>query len=357
MEPLSEDVSRKLFYKRVFSQENMCPTELVQVSKDILKKCGGVPLAIITIASLLASNLQVKTKDLWYDLLNSIGRGLTEDRNVEDMKKILLLSYHDLPSHLKPCLLYLSIFPEDHKIIRGKLIWRWISEGFIHSEREETNLYEIGDSYFNELVNRSMIQPEGIDDEQRVEACRIHDMVLDLICSLSSEENFITILDGTKRKMHNSQSNVRRISIHKSTVDVTTTCMTQVRSLTLFTNDIVGLVPLILSFQVLRVLDLEGCTISDLRCVVNLLHLRYLGLEGTDLSELPVEIGKLQYLQTLNLRQAWGIRQLPSSIVGLKRLMCLYVHEDIKLPSGIGSPDVPRSVRRIACGSVIQRHL
>lgn len=82
MEFLSEDISRRLFYKRVFSNERGCPHELVQVSEDILKKCGGIPLAIITIASLLASNRQTKTKDQWYALLNSIGHGLTEDQNV-----------------------------------------------------------------------------------------------------------------------------------------------------------------------------------------------------------------------------------------------------------------------------------
>jgi len=110
MEPLSQDVSRRLFNKRVFSHEKGCPFELAQVSEDILHKCGGIPLAIITIASLLSSNHQIKTKEQWYALLKSIGRGLTEDRSVEEMKKILLLSYYDLPSYLKPCLLYLSVF-------------------------------------------------------------------------------------------------------------------------------------------------------------------------------------------------------------------------------------------------------
>jgi len=111
----------------------------VQASEGFLQKCGGIPLAIITIASLLASNHQLKTIDQWYVLLNSIGRGLTEDRNMEDMKKILLFSYYDLPFYLKPCLLYLSIFPEDHNIIRAKLIWSWISEGFIYSEKHEAS--------------------------------------------------------------------------------------------------------------------------------------------------------------------------------------------------------------------------
>ncbi|VAH12500.1 unnamed protein product [Triticum turgidum subsp. durum] len=77
MEPLSIDDSRRLFYKRIFPGKSGCPNDLEQVSKDILKKCGGVPLAIITIASALASGQQVKPKHEWDVLLQSIGSGLT----------------------------------------------------------------------------------------------------------------------------------------------------------------------------------------------------------------------------------------------------------------------------------------
>ncbi|KAK1669728.1 hypothetical protein QYE76_057887 [Lolium multiflorum] len=336
MKPLTGDASRRLFQKRVFSNEEWCPPEFVQVSKGILHKCGGIPLAIISIASLLASNRQIKTKDQWYALLNSIGRGLTEDHSVEEMKKILLFSYYDLPSYLKPCLLYLSIFPEDQIIMRGKLVWKWISEGFVYSEIQETSLYELGDSYFSELVNRSMIQPIGIDDEEKVKACRVHDMVLDLICSLASEENFVTILDGTERKLTNLQSKARRLSIQNSKVNMATISMTKVRSLTVFTNDIVQQLHKVSTFQVLRLLDLEHSPISDTAYVGNLLHLRYLGLKYNGLEELPMEIGKLPLLQTLHI-SGNSKKELPSSIVRLRNLMCLCVGGGMKLPFGIGN--------------------
>jgi hypothetical protein len=120
----------------------------------------------------------------------SIGRGLAEGDSLEEMQKILSFSYYDLPSNLKTCLLYLSIFPEDHEIQRDRLIWRWIAEGFVRLEKQRTSMFELGESYFNELVNRYMIQPVGIDAEGRA-ACRVHDMVLDLIRSLSDEETLL----------------------------------------------------------------------------------------------------------------------------------------------------------------------
>jgi hypothetical protein len=55
IKPLSERESRKLFYERIFGSETVCPSQLEQVCTNILKKCAGVPLAIITLASHLAS--------------------------------------------------------------------------------------------------------------------------------------------------------------------------------------------------------------------------------------------------------------------------------------------------------------
>ena len=115
---------------------------------------------------------------------------------------------------------------------------------------------------------------------------------------MSSEENFVTVLDGTKRKMPNSQSKVHILSIQNSKVDAATTRMAQVRSLTVWPNNIVNQVLDIPSFPVLRVLDLEVCHFSNIGYVGSLLHLRYLGLKDTDLEKLPMEIGKLLFLQT-----------------------------------------------------------
>ncbi|VAH11998.1 unnamed protein product [Triticum turgidum subsp. durum] len=293
MKPLTDDDSKRLFYKRIFLQGSKCPDELEQVCREILKKCGGVPLAIITIASILATNRQdqhIKPKYQWENILVSIGRGLTEGGSTKDMQRILSFSYYDLPSHLKTCLLYLSIFPEDSEIRRDRLIWMWIAEGFVQGGKQETTLFELGESYFNELANRNLIQPIYLDVEGRTGACRVHDMVLDLLCFLSSEENFVTIIDGTQQSKPISHCKIHRLSFQNSMSDLTThrvnaTNMSQVRSVILL-RTYIDLIQTISHFQVLRVLDLEGCNLGK-----NLHH--------TDLRVLPVGIGDMASLEEL----------------------------------------------------------
>ena len=53
VEPLNDADSRRLFFRRVFNSEDG-PEDFQTISQQILKKCGGVPLAIISLASTLA---------------------------------------------------------------------------------------------------------------------------------------------------------------------------------------------------------------------------------------------------------------------------------------------------------------
>lgn len=59
---LSDQQSQQLFFKRVLGDTSTLPPHLEEMSHGILKKCHGMPLAIITIASLLAGK---SNKDQW----------------------------------------------------------------------------------------------------------------------------------------------------------------------------------------------------------------------------------------------------------------------------------------------------
>lgn len=327
LDPLSHGYSEELFYATLSPKEGRCENDVTdEVIKKILLKCGGVPLAIITIASLLAS----KQRDDWPKVYNSIGFGNEVNEDADNTRKILLFSYSDLPRHLRTCLLHLSIFPEDKLIDKYMAIWMWVAEGFVHVEPGR-GLFELGERYFNQLVSRSMIQLVvktwyGGDIHFRI----VHDMVLDMICSLSKYENFVTVLE-TDEQFTSSKSNARRLAFRKRGIQQldppTTNCMVQLRSFYATDCHIAGMPPLS-SFKVLRVLSMEGCrSIKDqpyqLEHIGKQLQLRYLGLEWMPIRKLPEEIGDLPLLQTLILNGT-RIDELPrSDMIMLGQLKCL----------------------------------
>ncbi|KAL6841643.1 hypothetical protein ACP4OV_028582 [Aristida adscensionis] len=335
LHPLSYNDSMKLFYKRIFGCEHACQSELEEIAEEILSKCGGIPLAINTIASLLSG--KPRNIDVWSSVNKSIGSGV-EESSMENVRKVLSISYYSLPSHLKACLLYLSIFPEDYSILRDQLIRRWISEGFIPGEDVST-LYENGENCFNELINRSLIEPEYIDTHGRVQACRVHDMVLDLIKSLSYEENFVSAVHG--QQFTELPNKIRRMSLQGSTDSHAIQGkinLSHLKSLIVFPHA-ANMLPPLSRFHILRVLDFEGCydledrQINDLK---SLCHLRCLILKDTGIANVPKGIKNLHYLQTLDLRNT-SISKLPAGIVHLRQLVRLHIDKSVILPFGFGN--------------------
>nr|TKW22690.1 hypothetical protein SEVIR_4G244700v2 [Setaria viridis] len=334
LQPLSDDNSKELFYARIFGGEDKCPDnqrqKVSEVADKILKKCGGVPLAIITMASLLVG----KSMQEWFEVCNSIGFRDKDKEQVDDTLWILSLSYYDLPSHLKTCLLYLSLFPEDYLINKDALIWMWVAEGFVN-EKPGIGLYEIGEGYFNNLVNRSLIQPVEDEETGIIDECRIHDMILDLIRSLSREAKFAMVFDERTEDTLLGSNNARRLALHNDALLNNHTDTARARSFFAFMRHSVPGLQL-RSFKLLRVLYLEGSSyrLPFYEHIGDLLHLRYLGTSRLYGLELPKE-GAFQFLRVLYLEDTTPSASalLPSRLVMLTQLVCLRaVH--YSLPGG-----------------------
>ncbi|KAF6987429.1 hypothetical protein CFC21_005079 [Triticum aestivum] len=345
MTPLSDLHSERLFFNRIFGSEERCPDMLVEVSNTILKKCGGLPLAIISISGLLANRPCVKEE--WEKVKRSIGSDLNKSQSLEGMKNILSLSYNDLPPNLKTVMLHLSNFPEDYVIDRERLVRQWIAEGFISEERGRS-YQEVAESYFYELINKSLVQPVDIRCDGKVRACRVHDMMLELIISKSIEENFITVVNGSQTVWENSQCSIRRLSIQDIDQELASVLakkdLSHVRSLIITASRCMKHLPSLAKFETLRVLDFEGCqslTECDMKGMENLFQLKYLSFRSTGISELPSGTVMLHDLETLDL-SCTKIKELPARIVQLTKLQNLltesvHLWRGIEIPIGIGN--------------------
>ncbi|TVU43813.1 hypothetical protein EJB05_10310 [Eragrostis curvula] len=346
MMPLSVQDSRTLFFDRIFGSEDDCPPDFIEVASKILKKCGGLPLAIITMASMLASQ-PTRLKGQWEYIQDSLAPEFVTDTTYEDMMHIIDLSYKNLPHHLKACFLYLGTYPEDHKIERVELVRRWVAEGFVSSSHGQS-AWDVADSYFCELVNRSMIQPGYANWDPtgiKVTHCRVHDMMLELAVRKCREDNFISFIDDPQMTMPKGQDMViRRLTVDLRDKKVEMTVMaynrhlSQVRSLSIFGGNCQ--IPNLLEFKFMRVLFLDVSSLMtgiDLTGINHLSQLRYLKVKGgygtTVL--LPVQIRGLRFLETLDLFE--GHSQGLAEIADEPRLSHVSVNWSLnpRLPDGI----------------------
>ncbi|KAL7217998.1 hypothetical protein ACSBR2_011263 [Camellia fascicularis] len=154
LQPLPPKESWKLFCRKTF-MENSYPSHLERLSKAILNRCEGLPLAIVVIGGLLSTK-DKSSVDEWDKIYHSLGAELQGNDILLSMNKILSLSYIDLPYYLKFCFLYLGVFPEDCFIDHWRLIRLWVVEGFVETKAGMTK-EEVAKGYLNELINRSLV--------------------------------------------------------------------------------------------------------------------------------------------------------------------------------------------------------
>ncbi|KAH0692230.1 hypothetical protein KY285_019327 [Solanum tuberosum] len=105
LQVLTPEKSWELFEKRVFG-EGSCPAELSNVGHQIVKKCKGLPLAIVLIAGVIVRGKK-KEKNLWLKIQHNLDSFISANINLQ-MMKVMQLSYDHLPCHLKPLLLYFA---------------------------------------------------------------------------------------------------------------------------------------------------------------------------------------------------------------------------------------------------------
>ncbi|KAF8393973.1 hypothetical protein HHK36_020175 [Tetracentron sinense] len=317
LESLAPKDSWTLFCKKAF-RRNICPPKLQGLSQNILKRCRGLPLAIVAIGGVLST--KEKTLIEWEMVHRSLGSLLKNNDKLKSMKNILSLSYDDLPYYLKPCLLYLGFFPEDYLIGSSRLINLWTAEGFV-KEKKGMTVEEVAESYLYELINRSLIQVSTTSLEGRVKQCQVHDFIHDFILSKLKDQNFGAIVE------HNTTfpEKVRRLSIHNSVDNVPNNkSFSHLRSLFIFRVDMIPksyVDPFFSSSRLLRVLDLRDAPVEKLpNEIVNLFHLRL----RDDLLKV------LQYLPNLvmlSLDRAYDVEELCFKAGGFQTLRILVLND------------------------------
>ncbi|XVF45447.1 hypothetical protein PTKIN_Ptkin02bG0207100 [Pterospermum kingtungense] len=349
---LSGEDSFKFFQSLAFpksdSPDYVIEEEMLELGKDMVNQCAGLPLAIVVLGGMLA------TKGSLNDLAN-----------------------------------------EDYEIPSFELIQLWVAEDLVTLERNEGDgeetVEDVAEHYLNELAGRYMVQVGTRDGSFKIKTCRMHDLVRDLCLSKAKYQSFLCVTDDLKMeqtgtsKLSPEIGKIRRLSIHKSVL-INSINIPHLRSL-LYFDDMIPknifltlavmkkLMPLILSengyknhfdnlnligqlralfaltvllcltvgksgglltyifnnFKQLRVLNFHkgsavGCKlVSDIGCLI---HLRYFSLGSCVLKRLPSSLSKLRCLITLNLSssdESYSEIHVPNVIWKMQQLRHLYL--------------------------------
>ncbi|KAJ4783544.1 Rp3-like disease resistance protein [Rhynchospora pubera] len=333
---LSEEMSWNLFAQRAFSgsernmfelrifsgSERELSSQILEIAKDIVKKCGGVPLALKT----LGSTMQFKKSVEEWLVTRDSEIWKTDEEN--EVMASLKLSYVNLSSHLKECFTYCSIFPKGYVIDKQDLINQWMANGLVSFTRSMGGMkIDQGNEYFEQLVQISFLQ--NVDEERYSTkvTCNMHDLVHDLAQSISNQR-ILHISDAHK-------------TINKDNGKVNLAKIRKMRALHISSGDS-SVISMVSKAQSLRSLFLENIILFGTLpiSIKKLIHLRYICISNCLIEVIPKDIGTLWSLEALHLRNYWKIAYLPKSIGNLVKLRVLDLHTCRRLekvPQSIGN--------------------
>ncbi|MCD7451465.1 hypothetical protein HAX54_012134 [Datura stramonium] len=182
---LTLEESWELLHKKVFHGES-CPLDLVEAGLQVAQHCKGLPLVIVLIAGIITKMERVAS--LWLEVANHLSSLALGEQSM----KVIQSSYDHLENHLKPCLLYMGLFPEDHKIPMYDLLKLWMAEEFVLNAETE-NMEEASRACLNDLLNRSLVMVSEKKINGDIESCILHDVVREFCLKKLIEEKFMQL--------------------------------------------------------------------------------------------------------------------------------------------------------------------
>ncbi|XP_030944244.1 disease resistance protein RGA2-like [Quercus lobata] len=342
---LSEDQSWSLLKQMAFDEgQETINTNFKAIGMDIVKICKGVPLAIKILGRVLNHK---KTEVEWSYIKDIELTNVTQLK--DDIMPVLKLSYDHLPSRLKCCFAYCSLFPKDYLIDKLTLIQLWIAQGFIQSPDVNLLQVDVANDYFKELLSRSFFQ-EVEEDVGMTRRFKMHDLIHDLAQYVSRID--CTLVDSNAKNVNEKGRHLSFPFYNVSFFEKNLSTLVKANKIRTFilaynnwnfdqgTIEVSTLKKLISTSRYMRVLDLHGLKMKMLpNTLGTLMHLKYLDLSFNDIEVLPSCITKLVNLQTLKLSWCEKLRKLPVDIqklVSLKHLHIDHCENLTHMPCGLG---------------------
>lgn len=290
---LSEDEAWELFKEKIGGDAVLSP-DIQPIAEMVAKKCGRLPLAIITVGRALR---QVDDVRLWRHTLAELEHPNSEVRSMkQEVFGPLRFSYDHLKDKLiQDCFLCCALFPEDHKIPTDQLIEYWMGEGLIGENGDRQAEVDKGYALLNELKDAYML--EGMAGALGEECVWMHDLIRDMALHIMREPGSFLPRAGVRLKHSPKQEwlqEYERVSLMENKVEVLSSRP---------------------NCPKLAVLLLRGnplCRIEEDSFFAGMRSLRVLDLSHTLIDCLPESITELVNLRTLFLGSCRRLKNVPS---------------------------------------------
>ncbi|XP_057801891.1 putative disease resistance RPP13-like protein 3 isoform X1 [Salvia miltiorrhiza] len=273
MKPLDSNKSWQLFLKTInhgnkLTGDHKFPMNLEHMGKQMLRKCGGLPLAIKEVGKQLAEK-KVSGGSEWEQLLESVDFGST--------LKLLEPFYQKLDPQLESCFLYMSLFKESTTLRAGRLREIWHAAGVVSRSNYEP--------YINGLIDESFIEVGDKGTEYHMNP------LLHMLSILKAEEKlgFEILRKNGNNRPSESPRHHRVIICSRDKFNYSTDQDKHLVSLFFHGGGYIDTSSSYWkSFELLKILDLEDFGLKILpESIDKLMELRYLGSRNNYIKELP----------------------------------------------------------------------
>ncbi|XP_052293099.1 probable disease resistance protein At4g27220 isoform X7 [Citrus sinensis] len=321
--------------------------ELKSIATDVAKECGGLPIAIVTLAKALRNKTSVST---WKDALRQLKR--PSHRNFEGVLaktySAIELSYKYLrEEELKKLFLQCSLMGSPQastlnllKYAIGLGIVKGV--GTVEEARDKVN------TLVDQLRDACLLL-DGTND-----CFSMHDVVRDVAISIASRDYHVFSMRNEVDPRQWPDKKCSRISLYDNNISEIPQGWEWPRleffyifahkdsPLKIPDNIFIGTPKLkVLDFTRMRLLSLpssihlltdlrtlclDGCELEDIRVIGELKDLEILSLQGSKIEQLPREIGQLTQLKLLDLSHCSKLKVIaPNVLSNLSQLEELYM--------------------------------
>ncbi|CAN6859060.1 unnamed protein product [Brassica oleracea] len=302
----SWDLFQRIAFPIKDTTEFKIEKDMKEIGMEMIRHCGGLPLAIKVLGALLGKKYSLHEWKRIYESINSNMVGGFEDS----------------------CLFILSV---------EKLSYYWAAERIPRTRYyDRASIREVADGYIEELVKRNMVISERDVKTFRFETLQLHDMMREVCLRKAEEENFVQTI-GTSTENSKSPCKSRRLAVvrlREENFNVDKEVKNPSLRTLLFIEcrswEATSL--LFTSHKLMRVLDLsevefEGGKVPS--SIGKLIHLRYLSLVGSYVTQLPSSMRNLKKLIYLHLDFFFEVYMPNNILKEMRELTFLWLPESL----------------------------